>query len=286
LHIANQLEEKIRFQEYGVGIFATITTKSALKKAIKKGLITIDGVLAATATYINGGEEILYTEEFLERESKNLDIKISVLFEDAYLAIVHKPAGLLVSGNKHKTLVNALPNSLQLTSEADSLTSPQPAHRLDFATSGLVVVAKTKKTLVALHILFKEKTIAKTYHAVTIREMPLCGTIIASVDDKPSETNFEVLQTVPSERFGSLNLVQLFPKTGRRHQVRKHLQSIGSPILGDSLYCKQEDVLKGKGLYLQASAIEFMHPITHKKIKITIPLPKKFLKIFPENPLN
>ncbi|MFC7357325.1 RluA family pseudouridine synthase [Jejudonia soesokkakensis] len=238
--------------------------------------------MASTATYIYGGEQLIFTPEVSENNAIIVEIKIDVLFEDDFLAIVNKPAGLLVSGNKHKTLVNVLPQFLSLSSESDALTTPQPAHRLDFATHGLVVVAKTKSTLVTLQKAFKEKKISKTYYAITIHKLPPDGTITTSVDGKPSETSYKVVQSVASKRFETLHLVQLFPKTGRRHQLRKHLQGIGSPILGDKLYCKPKDILKGKGLYLQATAIKFEHPVTSETVQVSIPLPKKFLKIFPE----
>lgn len=231
--------------------------------------------------YINGGEELIFTPRVSEKKGNTLSITIDILYEDDFLAIVNKPPGLLVSGNKHKTLVNALPQLISLATESDALTRPQPAHRLDFATSGLVVVAKTKSVLLALQKAFKEKKISKTYHAITINSIENNGTITASVDEKPSETSYTVLESVVSERFGTLNLVRLFPKTGRRHQLRKHLQGVGSPILGDKMYCRPDELLKGKGLYLQATAIEFKHPITSETVAVSIPLPKKFLKIFP-----
>lgn len=190
---------------------------------------------------------------------------------------------LIVSGNKLKSIVNALPSNLKMSTQKDMLVAPQPAHRLDFATSGLLVVAKTKTALLELHSLFKNKNITKVYHAVTVGEMKQKeGFIDLPIDEKNSTSIFKVMDSVVSERFQNLNLVYLLPKTGRRHQLRKHMLSLGNPILGDATYCEPEQLLKGKGLYLHASGIEFLHPITQKQIKASLPLPKKFRKIFKE----
>jgi len=281
IHIVPILENRIRFQEYGIAVFSTITTKSALKKAIKKGSITINAEEASTATYIQGGEKIVFTPFISETKEKTLDFNLKVVFEDDFLAIIEKPAGIIVSGNKFKSIVNALPTNLKPSTQDDALLAPQPAHRLDFATSGLLVVGKTKGALLGLNALFKNKEIDKTYHAVTIGRMTQKeGMIAAPIDAKTSKSEYKILATEISERFQYLNLVQLVPKTGRRHQLRKHMLFIGNPILGDATYCEPEQLLKGKGLYLHASNISFLHPITQKEIAASLPLPKKFRKIF------
>lgn len=179
--------------------------------------------------------------------------------------------------------MNALPTALRKSDELDALLRPQPAHRLDFATSGVLVVGKTKKALLGLQELFKTKNITKMYHAVVINALVQNeGIINQPIDDKPSETHYRSIATEASVRFSYLNLVELAPKTGRRHQLRKHMLFIGNPILGDAKYCSEENLLKGKGLYLQASSISFIHPLTSKKVTASLPLPKKFTKIFGE----
>jgi len=195
--------------------------------------------------------------------------------------VIHKPAGVIVSGNKFTNIVNALPSALRKSDKLDVLLSPHPAHRLDFATSGVLVVAKTKIALLGLQELFKTKNITKTYHAVVINALEQKeGSINQPIDDKPSETHYQTLATETSVRFGYLNLVELLPITGRRHQLRKHMLFLGNPILGDAKYCAEENLLKGKGLYLQASSISFVHPVTSKTVNASLPLPKKFKKIF------
>jgi len=86
---------------------------------------------------------------------------------------------------------------------------------------------------------------------------------------------------IASPRFGFLNLVTLQPETGRKHQIRKHLSEMGNPILGDRLYGKETKILKGKGLYLHASNLAFVHPITKENLRVSATVPKKFLKLFP-----
>tara|TARA_B100000949_G_scaffold224587_1_gene228097 strand:+ start:816 stop:1481 length:666 start_codon:yes stop_codon:yes gene_type:complete len=210
---------------------------------------------------------------------KQLIFPLKVLFEDEHLAAIHKPAGIEVSGNKFKTIANALSQNLKPSSRTDA-TTPQPVHRLDYATTGIVLVGKTHSSIRALNKMFEGKTIAKTYFAVAIGKMEPSGTITSNIDDKPSHSNYKVVESVPSERFGVLNLVKLHPKTGRRHQLRKHLYSLGNPILGDKDYAVESLILKGKGLYLHAYALEFEHPFTNKIISITDELPEKFGKIF------
>lgn len=278
-HIAKELEEPIRFQNYGVGIFKTIPTKSGIKKAIKKELIFIDGILATTSKYISGGEKIELFESENSSTFERLELDLEVLFEDDYIAIIYKPAGILVSGNKFVTIANSLSQNLKKSNQVDAV-KPQPIHRLDYPTSGLLLIGKTSAAIQQLGDLFKKKEIQKTYFAITIGKMQNQGEIIFSVDKKEAFTKFEVLQTEESERFEFLNLVKLSPKTGRKHQLRKHLLAIGNPILGDKMYFLEDKILNGKGLYLHAATLEFIHPFTKEKISVSKKLPKKFIKIF------
>ena len=280
-HIAETLEKPIRFQEYAVGIFKTIPTKSGIKKAIKKGLIFIDENLATTSKYISGKEkiELFQTENSSTFERLKLDLE--VLFEDDYLAIIYKPAGILVSGNKFVTIANGLAQNLKKSRQIDAV-KPQPIHRLDYPTSGLLLVGKTNTAIQKLSKLFEVKDIKKIYFAITIGKMNKKGSIKSSISEKESHTDYEVLESVNSVRFDFLNLVKLSPKTGRKHQLRIHLYSIGNPILGDKEHYLKNKILKGKGLFLHAATLEFNHPFTDEKIIISKELPKKFIKIFPK----
>jgi len=272
-HIATIQEKPIRLQEYGVGIFPTLTTKSALKKALKKQLIFVDGKLGKTSTFIHGNEEITFGSHAEKTNQKQLILKLEIVYEDDYLAVINKPAGILVSGNSFKTVANALEQNLKKSSQLDAVI-PQPAHRLDYGTTGLLLVGKTSASLLAL------KEVVKTYFAVTIGKMKNKEKITSPVDEKEALTNVKVIKTVVSERFQYLNLVKLSPETGRRHQLRKHLSELGNPILGDATYSKKGMVLKGKGLYLHAFSLAFIHPITKEKMSIEKTPPPKFRKLF------
>lgn len=278
-HIVPELPVAIRLQEYGVGIFNAVLTKSALKKALKKQYITVNAVIATSATFINGGEHICLSIPKEDIPSKKLIFPLKVLFEDDYLAVLHKPAGILVSGNRFKTIANALVQNLKKSNLTDA-AKPQPVHRLDYATSGILLVGKTNSCIRTLNKLFENKEIEKVYYAVAIGEMSNRGEINSDVDNKKSLSNYMLCESVPSKKFGQLNLVKLEPQTGRKHQLRKHLSSIGNPILGDAIYGIENLILKGKGLYLHAYSLKFVHPFTKKDIYFKDELPNRFQKIF------
>ena len=246
---------------------------------MKKKYITVNDVIATSATFINGGESISL---FIPKEvspKKKLIFQLGVLFEDDYLAVIHKPAGILVSGNSFKTIANALAQNIKRSNLPDA-TSPQPVHRLDYATTGILLVGKTSSSIRALNKMFENKEVEKTYYAVTIGKMDSRGKITSEVDGKKSQSNYKLCESVLSERFGKLNLVQLEPQTGRRHQLRKHLSNIGNPILGDKEYGIENLVLKGKGLYLHAYSLKFIHPFTNEKVHLKDAFPQRFKNIF------
>jgi len=278
-HIVPKLENRIRLQEYAVGLFNTIPTKSGIKKAIKKGFILVDDDETSTAKYISGGEKIELYQSENSSTFERLKLDLEVLFEDDYLAIIYKPAGILVSGNKFVTIANALSQNLIKSYQIDAV-KPQPIHRLDYPTSGLLLIGKTSFAIFELSKLFERREIRKTYFAVTIGKMKSQGKINFEIDSKKALTEYEVLKSVISKRFDFLNLVKLNPKTGRKHQLRKHLLAIGNPILGDKEHFLENLILNGKGLYLHASTLKFTHPFTKEYISINKELPKKFKKIF------
>jgi len=279
-HIVPKLENPVRFQEYAVGIFKTIPTKSGIKKAIKKKLIYINDCIATTAQFILGGEKITLYQPENSSAFKRLIFDLEVVFEDDYLAIINKPAGILVSGNKFKTIDNALQQNLQKSAQLDAVR-PRPTHRLDYPTTGLLLVGKTSASIHALNKLFENKEIRKTYFAITIGKMETSGSINILIDEKTATTDYTVLESVKSDRFGFLNWLKLSPKTGRRHQLRKHVAALGNPILGDKEYGKEGLILHGKGLYLHAGVLEFTHPFTKQQMRIEKELPDKFKKIIP-----
>ena len=107
----------MRLQEYGVGIFKAAATKSALKKLLKKGYLSIDGRPASTATWIKGGEQLSLRIPQQPNNQKKLRLVLDVLYEDEFLAVVHKPAGILVSGNSFKKMKYDAQNDEQINTE-------------------------------------------------------------------------------------------------------------------------------------------------------------------------
>ncbi len=284
-HQVPELSAKQRLQDYAVGVFRTLPSRKGTKKAIKSGRICINGAQGFTGDWIRGGEELTLYEPKISKKP-SIDVPLTVLFEDDHLAIIHKPAGVLVSGNKRFTIENALSFNLKKSQEPDALLRPEPIHRLDYPTTGALLIGKTAKAVMLLNTLFEERKVEKTYLAVTIGAMDDKGVIEEPIDSKPSRSTFKKIASVPSERFEALNLLELVPHTGRRHQLRKHLSFLGNSILGDPLYSKEGLLLKGKGLYLHAYLLAFVHPVTHATIRIKAPIPKKFEKLFPESLVN
>ncbi len=269
-----------RLQEYAVGIFQTISSRKGIKKAIKKGLITVNGRTGSTGDWIKGGEELAMLQQDLVHKPLN-SLPLNILYEDSHLAVVNKPSGILVSGNKHRTIENALSSNLTNSQEPDVLPISRPVHRLDFPTSGALLIAKTTHTLSKLKAMFENRKVEKTYHAVTVGAMEDSGEITSEIDGKKSRSEYKKLDSISSENYKFLNLVQLTPHTGRRHQLRKHLLEIGNPILGDPLYKLEKDNSKGGRLYLHATSLAFQHPVTNESLELFAPYPKKFLKLFP-----
>lgn len=278
IHKSNKQHNPVRLSDYAVGIFISIPSKAGVKKAIKKGLILVNNKRGISGQFIIGGENI----ELLEDENlvkKNIELKLDVLWEDEHLAVIYKPAGLLVSGNKAKTVSNALVYNLKASILKDAV-KPQPVHRLDFLTSGLLLIGKTAKSIIELGKLFEYKKIQKTYIAVTIGKMKQEGKIDFSIDEKESVSGYSVLKTVESDKFNYLNLVELIPYTGRRHQLRIHCKHLENPILGDTKYGDVDNILKGKGMYLHAKSLEFIHPFTLEHLTINKATPQKFDRLF------
>ncbi|MEO1436273.1 MAG: RluA family pseudouridine synthase [Bacteroidota bacterium] len=279
-HIVEPLESPQRLSDYVGGQFTTIPSRKGMKKAIKKGLVHVDGEPGETGRFLQGGERIDLLEDAAQKRKPVFELAFPVLIEDDHLAVIHKPAGLLVSGNTFRTVENALPFNLKASPASAALPRPLPVHRLDFPTTGVLLVAKTRSALTQLKQQFEARTVQKVYLAITIGQMTRQGRIDEPIDGKSASSKYEVLESVSSDRFGQLNLVRLHPTTGRRHQLRKHLAHIGHPILGDVDYGLEGQILKGKGLFLHAHQLEFIHPESNEKISTKVEPGKKYLRFF------
>lgn len=204
---------------------------------------------------------------------------MEVVFEDDCMAVVNKPAGISVSGNTFKTIFNALPFNLKNSPLPDALIKPTPIHRLDNQTSGLLLIAKTKTAQIELGNQFKQQSIQKNYCTIVVGEVHTNRVINLPIENKLAETTFEIIKVVKSLKYNELTCLKVTPKTGRTHQIRIHTASIGHPILGDKLYGEKKTLHKGKGLFLCASEIKFLHPKSFKPIHLKIETPHKFTAI-------
>ncbi len=159
------------------------------------------------------------------------------------------------------------------------MIKPKPVHRLDNQTSGLLLIAKTRNAQVNLGDQFEKKQVRKKYTAVVIGKTPKEGEINIPVNDKEAGTSFKLIMTEASLKFDHLSLIELIPITGRTHQLRIHCYKTGFPVLGDNLYKNENFILKGKGLFLCSTQIEFLHPNTKEELVFKILYPAKFDKI-------
>ncbi|ASB49141.1 RluA family pseudouridine synthase [Alkalitalea saponilacus] len=269
-----------RISDYLPGIFPGLNTKSSAKKSLKRGDISYNNHIATTANIIQPGDEIVYRKTISEPR-RIFNLKIDVVYEDDELAVINKPAGIVVNGNQFRTIENALPGCLKASPSEDALMVPQPVHRLDSLTSGLLMVAKTHKAHLHLSRQFQNKTIKKQYNAVVIGKPEDEGTISTPIENRKAITRFRTLKTWPSIKNRYLSLLSVTPETGRTHQIRIHLKELGFPILGDPLYGTEGLILKHRGLFLCAMALEFTHPVTNKIIHLETDPPPKFFR-FPE----
>ncbi len=249
-----------------------------MKKAIDRGEVYVNGEKAGTGKHVAGGD-IIELFDLQKRAPKPYEIDISVVYEDAHLAVVVKPAGLMTAGNAFKTLQNCLDFNLQKSTEEFALKHARPVHRLDAATSGLIIAAKTTQAQIRLGEMFAAREIRKKYAAVVIGKTAEEGFFNAAIDGKESSTKYERADCVPSLRNEHLSLLHLYPTTGRTHQIRKHTSGAGFPIFGDKLYGKEGEIYKGKGLFLAAIGLEFLHPVSSELLCISTALPQKFTSL-------
>jgi len=275
-HIVPKNIKDIRLSDYAIGIFPQIPSRKGLNKAIKKGRIYLNGIRANTGNWVRTGQKIELVA-LDKKPPKIYQLDFPVIYEDNQLAVIQKPAGIIVSGNQFHTIQNALLHNLKPSNAIDAFQLPRPVHRLDHATSGLLLIAKTTSASIHLSEQFKNKTIQKRYQAVVIGQLSKTTEFLTEkIEDKEAITKYEVIQSVRSLKTGYLSLLNLYPLTGRTHQLRIHLANLGHSILGDKLYHGAAPLLKGKGLFLAAVELTFEHPKSGELMNFRIAAPTKF----------
>jgi len=275
-HIVPEGIAEIRLSDYAREIFSQIPSAKGIKKAIKRGEIRVNGEVAKTGDWVQSGQKIELIESEDRIPGKAFNYPLDILFEDEHLAVILKPAGLVVSGNLFRTVENAAFHQIQRSSRPDALAFPRPVHRLDRLTSGLLLFAKTRSSRMELGRQFEKQEVSKTYQALVMGNVPEKGSFAGDVQGKSAHTDFQLITKVPSLRNEWLSLVELQPHTGRTHQLRIHLSEAGFPILGDALHGVPGNILKGRGLFLAAVALSFTHPETGLPQHFESPPPAKF----------
>ncbi len=274
-HIVPEGTGQVRFSDYAMRVFAVIPSHNAVKKAIKRGELLLDGEPRETGAWIRPGQRIDYVDTGRPRP-KQYHTVIPVVYQDSFLAVINKPAGIAVNGNRFRTVENALLVNLLPSNETDALPWPRPVHRLDSPTSGLLLVAKTAGAHVGLGRQFETRTVTKRYRAIVTGKVPEKGCISTPLDGMDALTEFTLVRCVHSLKNVYLSLVDLWPRTGRTHQIRKHMAGEGYPVLGDGTYGAPGRVLRSKGLFLCAVELSFVHPVHGTRLVVKIDDPAKF----------
>ena len=276
-YIVSSSQDQERLSDLAYYAFQKIIpSKKGIKKAIKRGCLLVDGAPGDSGWKIQSGQQIDLLADY-SKIPKIYELEIPILYEDEHVAVVNKPAGIIVSGNEYRTLYNALGYNVQKSNLPDALPYPTPCHRLDKATSGCLIVAKSKTAQIDIGNQFAKKEIKKEYMAIVHGDLEDNGVIDTVINGQEAYTAFSVSERAPSKSGEIFSLVNLRPQTGRTHQLRIHLSSIGHPILGDKLYGTMGNVLLHKGLFLCATSIQAT--ILNNQINCGIDIPNKFKRI-------
>jgi 23S rRNA pseudouridine1911/1915/1917 synthase len=269
-------------------------SRTHASQLIGGGFITVNGKTAKPSLKLVPGDRVninIPPESPPALAAENIPLKI--IYEDADLLVIDKPAGLAVHpapGTPSHTLVNAILHYLPgLAAEADSLR-PGIVHRLDKDTSGLILVAKNRVAQANLSDQFKSRTVSKSYLVlVKGRLTPEQGIIEADIgrdprnrqrmavvaDGREARTDYQVIKY-----YGNYTLLEIKPETGRTHQIRVHLAAIGFPVVGDATYGFKSPHLSRQ--FLHAHKLRFKLPATSEYVEFTSPLPADLQKALTE----
>ena len=255
-------------------------SRTKIQELIKSENIKVNGVKTKASYKLEKGDEVyINIPDAKQVDIIAQDIDIEIVYEDKYLLIVNKKAGMVVhpsKGHEQNTLVNALLYKVGDLSGINGEIRPGIVHRLDKDTSGLIIIAKDDKTHNLLTEMFKNKEIKKIYYAIVKGSMnKQSGTLISNIgrDEKDRKkmsvkkdggkeaiTNFDIVDK--NEKY---SLVRLNLKTGRTHQIRVHLSHFFFPIIGDSVYGRKDEFPRQM---LHAYELSFIHPITKKSVNV------------------
>ena len=269
-------------------------TRSRAGALIREGCVLVNGSRQAKAgCKLRAGDRV--TVRIPEAEPASVeaeDIDLDILYQDADVAVVFKPSGMVVhpaAGNERGTLVNALLKHLDNLSGIGGEIRPGIVHRIDKDTSGLLLVAKNDRAHVSLSDQIRAHSVHRAYQAIVIGNLRDDeGFVDAPIGRHPTDrkrmavvpggrearTNWRVL-----ERLRGATLIEARLTTGRTHQIRVHMASIGHPVLGDPVYGpKKSPYPVAGGQLLHAFQIGFVHPVTGEEMRFTSPPEPRFLE--------
>ena len=283
----------IRLDKHILSIYPDFS-RSRIEGLIKSGYVTVNGAEAAKA-----GMKIDPAEDEIEVEipppvpaiPEPEDIPLDVIYEDDDIIVINKSAGMVVHpapGHFTGTLVNALLHHCPQLSGIGGVARPGIVHRLDQYTSGLIIVAKSEKAMEGLTRDFaSHKNIEKTYLAICHGKPPaLAGRIENKIGRHPVDRKKMAIRTDGNGKLAITNwkvsgkYIECRIETGRTHQIRVHMASIGMPIIGDSVYGKpqfdkQLNPVPARQM-LHAWKLKLNHPVTHQVMEFEAPLPDDF----------
>ena len=269
-------------------------TRSRAGALIREGCVLVNGSRQAKAgCKLRAGDRVTVRIPKAEPASVEAeDIDLDILYQDADVAVVFKPSGMVVhpaAGNERGTLVNALLKHLDNLSGIGGEMRPGIVHRIDKDTSGLLLVAKNDRAHVSLSDQIRAHSVHRAYQAIVIGNLRDDeGFVDAPIGRHPTDrkrmavvpggrearTNWRVL-----ERLRGATLIEARLTTGRTHQIRVHMASIGHPVLGDPVYGpKKSPYPVAGGQLLHAFQIGFVHPVTGEEMRFTAPPEPRFLE--------
>lgn len=269
----------------------SIPSRAFAKRLIDEGKVWVNGRPAAKAgVKVREGDTVeVYLPPPEPSTAEPEAIPLDIVYEDEHILVINKPAGMVVHpapGHTKGTLVNALLYHVPDLAGVGGVKRPGIVHRLDKETSGLLVVAKSGESLVALARQMKERRIMRRYLALVHGVVAVdAGTVDAPIgrhpvkrqqmavvpDGRPAVTHFRVLERMRNATYLSLRL-----ETGRTHQIRVHMAFIGHPVIGDDKYGRADPHLIEYGHALHAAELAFEHPITGRPMEFRAPLPAAF----------
>lgn len=270
-------------------------TRSYLQKLLKDGSVQMNGkpVKASTKTAV-GAVIALTIPEPEEPEILPENIPLDILYEDSDVILINKPKDMVVhpaAGHYTGTLVNALMYHCRGDlSGINGVLRPGIVHRIDKDTTGVLIVCKNDRAHNALAEQLKEHSITRKYRAIVCGNLKEDeGTVDAPLGRHPQDrkkmaivrsggkravTHYRVL-----ERFGNDTYIECQLETGRTHQIRVHMASLGHPLLGDEIYGRAKSPFKLEGQTLHAMVLGFIHPTTGEYMEFEAPLPEYFEKL-------